>query len=83
MEVDRSGIKDTDAYKQAYKARYLLTDVACWEVENVYYASNCYWRSKPLSSLPPDDTQGWRHGDAEYGTWIEGGPEVPVSQCLS
>jgi hypothetical protein len=41
LEADRSGNKDTDAYKQAYKARYLLTDVAEWEVEHAYSAPDC------------------------------------------
>jgi hypothetical protein len=56
------GNKNTDAYKQLYKARYLLTDVADLKVENAYSAFDCYWRDGPLSSLPPHNTQGWRHG---------------------
>jgi hypothetical protein len=71
LEADRSGDRDTDSYKHAYKERYLLTDVAKWEVENAYSAPDCCWRDAPLSSFPPDETTGWRHGDAERGTWIE------------
>jgi hypothetical protein len=56
LEADRLGNRDTDAYKQAYKARYLFTDVAEWEVEHAYSAPDCCWRDAPLSSFPPDET---------------------------
>src|SRR6478609_6333587 len=43
-EADRSGSKDTDAYRQSYKGPYLLSDVAEWQVETAYSAPDCYWR---------------------------------------
>jgi hypothetical protein len=79
LEADRTGNRDTDAYRQAYKARYLLTDAAKWEVENAYFASDCCWRDAPLSSLPPDEATVWNHGDAYCGTWIEGGREFQLN----
>jgi hypothetical protein len=38
LEADRLGDKETVAYKQFYKACYLLSDVPEWQVETVYSA---------------------------------------------
>ena len=50
LEADRSGNKDTDAYRQSYKARYLLLDVADWQVATAYSAPDCYWREGSISA---------------------------------
>jgi hypothetical protein len=42
LEADRSGNKDTDAYRQLYKGRCLLADVANWQVKTAYSAPDCY-----------------------------------------
>ena len=42
-------------------------------MDTAYSAPDCCWRDGPLSSSPPDEATGWNFGDAEHGTWIEGG----------
>jgi hypothetical protein len=79
LDVDRSGNQDTDAYKQAYKAQYLFTDVAKWQVNKGYSAPDCCWRDGPLFSFPPEEATWWNFGDAERGTWIEGGRKFQLN----
>jgi hypothetical protein len=40
LEADMSGDKETVAYKQSYKARYLLSDVPEWQRGTAYYVHN-------------------------------------------
>jgi hypothetical protein len=44
------GNKDTDAYRESYKGRYLLLDIANWQVATAYSAPEYYWRDQPLSA---------------------------------
>jgi hypothetical protein len=80
LEADRSGDKDTDAYRQ----RYLLSNVADWQVATAYSAPDCYWREGPLSA-EETRTQKWTawNGDAESWHLDRGGLKVPVSQYSS
>jgi hypothetical protein len=73
LKADRSGDKETVAYKQSYKACDLLSNVPEWQVETAYSAPDCCWRDKPLSSSSLDKATGWNYGDAELVIWIEGG----------
>lgn len=68
LDADKTGNRDTDAYKQAYTARYLFMDVSFWQVENAYSAPDCCWRKGPLSAYPSGSCTGWQYGDAEYCT---------------
>jgi hypothetical protein len=79
LDADRSGNQDTDAYKQAYKVQYLFTDVAEWQVNKGYSAPGCGWRDGPLSSFPPEEATWWNFGDADRGTWIEGGRKFQLN----
>jgi hypothetical protein len=76
LEADRSGDKETVAYKQSYKARYLLSDVPEWQVETAYSAPDCCWRDKPLSSSPPDHRMKLRGCSARH--LDKRGLEVPA-----
>jgi hypothetical protein len=79
LDADKTRNHDTHAFKQSYKAEYLLKDVASWRMEQAYSAPDCCWRDAPLSAIQPEEAgSGWSYGDADPCTWIEGGRRFQV-----